>query len=418
MRILLSESQYIRLLSKKYLKEQRVSDLPRTASSNTRSSIFEPTSEFKQNLYGNQTSDQKKFSEPLGNPKTQVWVKDKFIPPQNNTHYWDGSAWVEKSTQNVDKWRSVPSGFAPEEYNEYLKKLEEINKIFPENYKLSFNSAESTGVKVSPVSAKQNAINQLKLIYYNKNYPLGITNTKKQELLSKLNTTNKYYENQLKQLYGNPNINRGDFSATLRSQQIKGNVLQIQKERQDAVKSIESQYNYWKEIKEEKGFDWITVIGFALYLCPYTAAFAPYFTAAQGLTKAGIEYDNGNMKAAGLETLFALLPLGTVGKTIKKVNVLNAVDKLVTNQALSTAEIGTLNALSSNSSVIKNEMKNIANSLLEKVPESAKEETKKWTQAILNKAYGEGEKQLSAYEDLKNKLKTSGKKQQLEKKVA
>jgi len=417
MKILITESQYRRLLNKKYLNEQP-KGFPNTQPTFAGTGLFEPKYEYPQNNFGSQTSGQKNFSEPLGNPKKQVWVKDKFIPPQNNTHYWDGSTWVEKSVQNVDKWRSVPSGFVPEEYNEYLNKLQEINKIYPENSKLSFNSAESTGVKVSPTSAKQQAINQLKSIYYNKNYPLGITNAKKQELSSKLNTVNKYYENQLKQLYGNSNINRGDFSATMHSQQIKGGVLQIQKERQEAVKSIESQYNYWKQVKEEKGFDWITVIGFALYLCPYTAAFAPYFTAAQGLTKAGMAYDNGNMKEAGLETLFALLPLGSVGKTVKSVNVLNAVDKLITNQALNTAEIGALNTLSSNSTIIKTEMKNIATSLLDKVPETAKEETKKWVEAIMNKAYKEGEKQLSAYEDIKQKLISGGKKQGLEKKVA
>ena len=242
MKILITESQYRRLLNKKHLNEQRVADLGPNKPTNTSGSPSflrqpnvsaltnalngTPTTTFYKNQFGGESTT---FREPLGDPKKNVKVNGKTIPAQNDTHYWDGSTWVEKSVQNVDKWRSVPSGFVPEEYNEYLNKLQEINKIYPENSKLSFNSAESTGVKVSPTSAKQQAINQLKSIYYNKNYPLGITNAKKQELSSKLNTVNKYYENQLKQLYGNSNINRGDFSATMHSQQIKGGVLQIQK---------------------------------------------------------------------------------------------------------------------------------------------------------------------------------------------
>ena len=439
MKILITESQYRRLLNKKYLKEQRVADLGPKKTTNTSGSpsflqqpnasalIGTPTTNFLKNKFGGESTT---FREPLGNPKKNVNVNGKIIPAQNDTHYWDGSTWVEKSVQNVDKWRSVPSGFAPAEYNEYLTKLAEINKIYSKV--TSLNSAESTGVnlkpianlkrngvtKIRPFDAKSDAIEELNSIYYNKKYPLGLTNTQKKELLSKLDATNKYYDDQLKSLYGDPRINRGDYFATMHSQQIKGREIDIQSQKESALKSITSQYNYWYDKKEAEEFDWITVIGFAMYLCPYTAPFAPYVSAAQRLYKAAKAYDSGDMRTAALETLFVLLPFGKFGKTLKTANLMNAVDKLVLGKSLETAEINVLKQLTSNSSVIKSELKAGADALLKQVPESAKKEAVKWTDTLINKAYSEAQGQLNGYNALKDKLKEEGKKQDLKSKLA
>lgn len=365
-----------------------------------------------------QTEGLKKYPEPLASRKTRVKVRGEYIPAQTDTHYWNTSTWVQKTPQNVDEWRSVPSGFAPKEYNEYLKKLDEINKIYPKDSKIKLPDYSGKGVNISPISAKKQAILNLRLIYYNKNYPLGLTRQDKEELLSQLDATNQYYQNQLKQIYGDPNLKRGDYFASQHSKQIKGRETEIKTQQNIAIDNIQSQYDYWKEVKEpEPGFDWITVIGFAMYLCPYTAAFAPYFQSMTGLYKAGVAYDNGDMKKASFETLFSLLPLGTVGKTIKSVNLLNAVDKVISQQTLNVAEVETLNILQKNSSLIKSELNNAASSLLKKLPTEVEEEAKKWTEAMINKAYKEGEKQLGFYDDLKKKLKSGAKEQQLDKKL-
>jgi hypothetical protein len=424
MRILITESQYRRLL-----KEQRVEDLKLKPTSSSGSPLFlqqpnasaltnalngTPTTSFLKNQFGGESTT---FREPLGDPKKKVTANGRTIPPQNDTHYWDGSKWIQKTLQNVDAWRSVPSGFVPAEYNEYLTKLAEINKIYSSKKKITLNSAESSGVKTSPTDAKTQAINTLKSVYYNKKYPLGITNAQKKELLSKLKSNNEYYDNQIKQVYGDPKINRGDTFGAINSKQVGDRVKDIELQKNTSVNAINSQYGYWFEKKEEEGFDWITVIGFAMYLCPYTAAFAPYFAAAQGLYKAGTAFDEGDMKLAALETLFALLPLGTVGKTLKKVNLLNAVDKLLLGTPLVSAEINVLKSLSYNSSLIKTELKTAAESLLKTVPEAARKDAEAWTKAIIDKAYKEGEKQASGYESLKTKLKDEGKKQKLESKL-
>ena len=435
MKILITESQYKRIFNEqpRFRKDGTpvlynanpnypiaptlTTGLPNFAQPNLQSALNPRLPPLPIKILGNEDNNTK-FHEPLGNPKKSVFTNTKMLPPQNDIFYFDGSNWIEKTVQNVDIWRNVPSGFVPSEYNEYLTKLGEINKIYSNKNKIPLNSAESSGIKTNPLDAKASAIRVLNNIYYNKKYPLGITNAQKKELAAKLSTTNKYYNDQITQSYGNSNINRGDFSATMHSQQIKGTVFQIQSQQKMAIDAIESQYNYWYNKKEEEGFDWITIIGFAMYLCPYTAAFAPYFTAAQGLIKAGVAFEKGDMKTAGLETLFALLPLGTVGKTLKSANILNAVDKLIAGKSLDAAEVSILKTMTSKSSIIKTELKSVSSSLLDKLPSSAKEEVKEWTKAMIDKAHKEGEKQASGYEILKDKLKEEGKKQDLETKMS
>jgi hypothetical protein len=426
MKILITESQYRRLLNKKYLNEQRVEDLGPKKPTNTsgspsflqqpNASVLNniPTTPFLKNQFGGESTT---FKEPLGDPKKNVNVNGKIIPAQNDTHYWDGSTWIQKTLQNVDAWRSVPSGFLPTEYGEYLKELEKINKIYSSGKKLSLNSAESTGVKTSPADAKTTAINYLNSIYYDKKFPLGISNAQKKERLSKLEATNKYYDDQIKQVYGDPKINRGDTFGAIHSKQVGDRVKGLEYQKKISIDAINSEYGRWFKKKEEEGFDWITVIGFAMYLCPYTAAFAPFLVAGQGLLKAGIAYEEGDMKMAAFETLFALLPLGTVGKTLKSVNLLNAVDKLVLGKSLEVAEINVLNTLTSKSSIIKTELKAAAESLISQVPESARKEAEAWTKAIIDKAFKEGEKQASGYESLKDNIKKGAKEQKLEPKL-
>lgn len=410
MRILITESQYRRLLN----EQTTTSGFP-YVKPNASSLLGTATKPFIKSQFGGESTT---FREPLGNPKKGVMANGKLLPPQNDTHYWDGSNWIEKTSQNVDLWRSVPSGFVPAEYNEYLNKLKEIDKIYSNKGKIPLNSPESTGIKISHNDAKTQAIDILNLVYYNKKYPLGISNAQKKERLAKLSSTNKYYDNQIKQAYGDTKINRGDTFGAIHSKQVGDRVKNIEYQKNLSAKAINSQYGYWFEKKEEEGFDWITVIGFAMYLCPYTAAFAPFFVAGQGLYKAGKAYENGDMKTAALETLFALLPLGSVGKTLKSVNLLNAVDKLVLGKSLETAEIGVLKTLTSNSSVIKTELKVAAESLLSQVPESVRKEAGEWTKAIIDKSFKEGEKQLSGYESLKDKIKQGAKKQKLESKLS
>lgn len=409
MRILITESQYKRLLNE---QPEFLSVKP-----NASSLLGTATKPFIKSQFGGESTT---FREPLGNPKNGVMANGKLLPPQNDTHYWDGegSTWIQKTLQNVNKWRSVPAGFLPAEYNEYLTKLAEINKIYSVKKGITLNSAESTGIKTGPIDKKTRATDELLSIYYDKKFPLGISNSQKKERLAKLSSTNKYYDNQIKQVYGDTKINRGDTFGAIHSKQVGDRVKNIEYQKNLSAKAINSQYSYWFEKKEEEGFDWITVIGFAMYLCPYTAAFAPFFVAGQGLYKAGKAYENGDMKMAALETLFALLPLGSVGKTLKSINLLNAVDKLVLGKSLETAEIGVLKTLTSNSSVIKTELKVGAESLLSKVPESVRKEAGDWTKAIIDKSFKEGEKQLSGYESLKDKIKQGAKKQKLESKLS
>ena len=133
-----------------------------------------------------------KYNEPLGSPDKRVKGKYKeSLPPQTNQYYWDVNAktdnssntngdWIKKSEDNVNKWRDVPAGYLPSEYekalewgrNEQQRQRDQVKKD-KENL---INPRASESISMAKDYKMEKFKNNYKLSnpYYHEEFPLGI----------------------------------------------------------------------------------------------------------------------------------------------------------------------------------------------------------------------------------------------------
>jgi hypothetical protein len=133
-----------------------------------------------------------KYNEPLGSPDKPVKGKYKTsLPPQTNQYYWDVNAktnnasntngdWIKKSEENVDKWRDVPAGYLPAEYEKALewgrneqqrqRDQAEKDKKNSANPRASESTAMAKDYKIQKLKNNYKPSNP----YYHEEFPLGI----------------------------------------------------------------------------------------------------------------------------------------------------------------------------------------------------------------------------------------------------
>jgi hypothetical protein len=141
-------------------------------------------------------------TQPKVNTVDNNWKKsyqdahpDKVWDPNvtRNEQYWDSQGnihtkkvktggFVDLTPENMGL-RGTPFGFHPEEYPEYLKKVKEIEKKYPDEESHWYNP--TTWFDSDTDDARNKALSNLKAQYYHSNFPSGI---KRQDYLDWLNT--------------------------------------------------------------------------------------------------------------------------------------------------------------------------------------------------------------------------------------
>jgi hypothetical protein len=352
------------------------------------------------------------LQEPESKRNVSVTCKlgGRKIPKQTESHYYDekNDDWVLKSEKNISDWRCAPSGFYPAEYAKYLEETKYLTK--PKIKTTSFGG----NTTVDPDKEKRE---QILKKYYDANFPFGQPSEKRTE----------FYTTQ-KQIYRDRDEKLQSFSkdfqkfdgmiASMRQEAKRNDTTLIIELSKNSIKNLESQYGYWKAKETDGGYDWITLVGFALYLCPYTAAFAPYFTSATELTKAAESLLKGNYQTAAFETLFTLLPLTKFGQSgVEALSGVKAMQKLATGGLLSQVEKQGLATLGRNSNTIKDELLQASKDLVSKLPEKISNEAEKWTSSVLKKGFSDLEEKLSGYEEIKKNLVDGAKKNDIKEKT-
>lgn len=252
-----------------------------------------------------------RYVEPLS--KTSVFVKGKYkdkLPPQTNDYYWEiGKGWVAKTVANVGSWRDVPPGYLPSEYESALaweKRRKETTR------KPNEKSAESTLIN-KPVSSGENP-------FYNKDYPLGITTSNKQ--LHK-NLQDKYYQSQKDKTMNAPSS--PDIGYETRRKFELSPLLQ--KEKENYIVKLNEIFGAYKppKVKEDTStrdawLDFLSIVALAL---PVAREISLLIRGGIGLYKATNAYEEDKIIKAGAELLFAFFP--EISSVAKNANLLNLI---------------------------------------------------------------------------------------------
>jgi hypothetical protein len=311
--LIITESQYKRLLSEQFINSQ--------TPQNTQSG-FGSLPSYNRAPYSQGNED---FREPLGNP--QQFVKGKYraiLPPQNDDYYWDQNketvsnqqfydangrikyknvygkgAWVRKSFENVDQWRDVPSGYHPSEYDEALKFLKNKKK---------------------DTSGRSDNYNP----YYNKDYPLGLTSAQRKLQDSMIQQRKQEEKNRQLQNYEYSKQRASIDTMIPQSEFQRRNVNASQMMLND-INNIKKKFGEYKQKQKEDNFDWVDFGLLIASMIPVAAPYAVVFKTVIGLSKAINKYNQGKKYEAGLELIFAAFPslakfvslsdLMTIGKT-------------------------------------------------------------------------------------------------------
>jgi hypothetical protein len=175
------------------------------------------------------------------------WEKDKKeYQSENPDMVWDPNAydttkpgldkygktvypkgkWVKMIPSNVGL-RGTPFGFHPSEYPEYLKKVAEIKKKYPEEETTWYNPM--TWIDSDNDEKREKELEKLKSQYYHEDYPEGITkndfiryNKGKANLSAEKIKSLKALNDELSKInYQTPQTNPGsDYFLTLHNQQV------------------------------------------------------------------------------------------------------------------------------------------------------------------------------------------------------
>ena len=213
-----------------------------------------------------------KYNEPLGSPDKRVKGKYKeSLPPQTNQYYWDVNAktdnssntngnWIKKSEENVDKWRDVPAGYLPSEYEKALEWGRNEQQRQRDQAKKGNENLANPRASESTAMAKdykmQKFTNNYKLNnpYYHEEFPLGIdsaaysaynksvsdTATQRKNLIDPL----QFKATSLRAMGGGANYNMKDDGVSMGY----GKNLNLKSE-------LDRDYGYRNDIYKKKNFN-------------------------------------------------------------------------------------------------------------------------------------------------------------------
>jgi len=284
----------------------------------------------------------------------------------------------------LDK-RKVPPGFHEDEYDEYIKKKNELEYKRKQNLN-NFELYNQIGFELQ----------KLKNEYYHEEFPFGIKKEDYKKWIQAEAQLKKDYESkkELTAKSGEKEWERQQMFGTTdylgKGGQFEKN-LGISAEQLDLkwyyskIQEVRAQYGYVSTEKPEEHslyefwewgpHEWLMFGSIAVWFVPGLQAAAPFIAAALDVTDAAIYLEEGNMAMAGMALMFAAVPFVGDIPGIKQVSqsTMQAIsNKIAQRKALQTWEMQLVKSIADNKNALMDGLQTLTQRGLNAIPQTMK----------------------------------------------
>ena len=284
----------------------------------------------------------------------------------------------------LDK-RKVPPGFHEDEYDEYIKKKNELEYKRKQN----LNNFEL----YNQISLE---LQKLKTEYYHEEFPFGIKKEDYERWKEAEAQLDNEYENQ-KELTAKSGERELEKQKMIGATDYLGKGGQFEKnlgfsqEQLDTtwyflkIQEVRNQYGYVSTEKPEEHslyefwewgpHEWLMFGSIAVWFVPGLNTAAPFIAAALDITDAVLYLEEGNMEMAGLSLLFAAVPfIGSVPgvKQVSQATVKAITKKISQRQVLQTWEMKIVQSIADNKNALMNGLQSLTQRGINAIPQSMK----------------------------------------------
>lgn len=284
----------------------------------------------------------------------------------------------------LDK-RKVPPGFHEDEYDEYIKKKNELEYKRKQNLN-NFELYTQIGFELQ----------KLKNEYYHEEFPFGIKKEDYEKWKQAESQLAKEYESQkeLTAKSGKKEWERQQMFGTTdylgKGGQFEKN-LGISDEQLDLkwyfskIQEVRNQYGYVSTEKPEEHslyefwewgpHEWLMFGSIAVWFVPGLQAAAPFIAAALDVTDAALYLEEGNMELAGMSLMFAAIPfIGDIPgiKQVSESTIESITKKIAERKALETWEMKLVKSIADNKNALMNGLQTLTQRGINAIPQSMK----------------------------------------------